>query len=92
MLLRRLSQNIWGAAWVKAWPIRGLSYTIDTLLLTAALMLIKVMLVPLYIMLGYFALRGASARRRWASFGAAVVTYGFVITIARARNPLGIFA
>ena len=31
MLLRGLSHNIWGAAWVKAWPIRGLSYTIDTL-------------------------------------------------------------
>ena len=31
MLLCGLSHNIWGAAWVKAWPIRGLSYTIDTL-------------------------------------------------------------
>ena len=31
MLPRGLSHNIWGAAWVKAWPIRGLSYTIDTL-------------------------------------------------------------
>ena len=46
---------------------------------------IKVMLVLLYIMLGYMALRGASTRRRWASFGAAAATYGFVITVARAR-------
>ena len=107
MLLRGLSHNIWEAAWVKAWPIRGLSYTIDTLLLTAALMLMtivgqypfvdswltmKVMLVLLYIVLGYTALRGANARLRWASLGAAALAYGFLITIARAHNPLGIFA
>ena len=107
MLVRGLAHNLWGAAWVKAWPLRYLSYTIDTLLLTAALMLMtivgqypfvdswltmKVMLVLLYIVLGYTALRGANARLRWASLGAAALAYGFLITIARAHNPLGIFA
>ena len=107
MLLRGLAHNLWGATWVKAWPLRTLSYTIDTLLLTAALMLmtivgqypfvdswltIKVMLVLLYIVLGYTALRGESARLRWASLGAAALTYGFIMTIARAHHPLGLFA
>ena len=107
MLLRGLAHNLSGAAWVKARPLRTLSYAIDTLLLTAALMLmtivgqypfvdswltIKVMLVLLYIVLGYTALRGASARLRWASLGAAALVYGFIISIARAHNPLGIFA
>ena len=107
MLLRGLAHNLWKAAWVKAWPSRYLSYTIDTVLLTAALMLMtivghypfvdnwltmKVMLVLLYIVLGYTALRGKSAALRWTSLGAAALTYGFIITIARAHHPLGLFA
>ena len=107
MLLRGLAHNLWEAAWVKARPVRYLSYTIDTLLLTAALMLMmivgqypladnwltmKVMLVLVYIVLGYTALRGGSARRRWASLGGAALVYGFIITIARAHDALGMFA
>ena len=107
MLLRGLAHNLSGAVWVKAWPLRALSYTIDTVLLTAALMLmtvvrqyplvdswltIKVMLLLFYIVLGYMALRGASARLRWASLGGAALVYGFIISIARAHNPLGVFA
>ena len=107
MLLRGLAHNLWGAIWVKARPVRYLSYTIDTLLLTAALMLMtivgqypfvynwltmKVMLVLLYIVLGYTALRGSTAQIRWASLGGAALVYGFIISIARAHDPLGIFA
>jgi uncharacterized membrane protein SirB2 len=107
MLARGLAHNLWEAAWVKAWPLRYLSYTLDTILLTAALMLmtivgqypfvdswltIKVMLVIVYILLGYIALRGRSARTRWASLGGAALTYGFIISIARTHNPLGLFA
>jgi len=59
--------------WVMAWPVRTLSYTIDTVLLTAAQMLtsiiqqyrfvdswltMKVLLLVVYIVLGYRALRG----------------------------------
>ena len=107
LLLRGLVHNLLNASWVIAWPIRTLSYTIDTVLLTAALMLMtivrqvpfvdswltmKVMLVLLYITLGYMALRGATERVRWASLGGAALVYGFIISIARAHNPLGIFA
>ena len=107
LLLRGLVHNMLNASWVMAWPIRTLSYTIDTVLLTAALMLMtivrqvpfvdswltmKVMLVLLYITLGYLALRGATERVRWASLGGAALVYGFIISIARAHNPLGIFA
>ena len=107
MLLRGLAHNLWTASWAKAWPVRFLSYAIDTTLLTAALMLMtivrqypfadgwltmKVMLVLLYIVLGYTALRGKTTRARWASLGSAALVYGFIISIARAHSPLGIFA
>ena len=107
MLLRGTAHNLCGAIWVKARPVRYLSYTIDTLLLTAALMLMtivgqypfvdnwltmKVMLVLLYIVLGYTALRGRNAQVRWASLGGAALVYGFIISIARAHDALGIFA
>ena len=107
MLMRGLAHNLTAAAWVKAWPLRYLSYAIDTVLLTAALMLmtivqqypfadgwltVKVMLVLLYIVLGYRALRGETRRARWASLGAAALVYGFIVTVARAHSPLGMFA
>ena len=77
------------------------------MLLTAALMLMtvvrqypfvdslltmKVILLLLYIYLGYMALRGLTGRVRWVSLGGAALVYGFIITIARVHNPLGIFA
>ena len=107
LLLRGVVHNLLNASWVMAWPIRTLSYTVDTTLLTAAVMLMtivrqvpfvdswltmKVMLVLVYIFLGYRALWGATVRARWASLGGAALVYGFIITIARAHNPLGIFA
>lgn len=107
LLLRGVLHNLLSASWVMAWPIRTLSYTIDTMLLTAALMLMtivrqypfvdswltmKVILLLLYIYLGYMALRGATGRVRWASLGGAALVYGFIISIARAHSPLGIFA
>ena len=107
MLLRGLARNTLDATWVMAWPVRSLSYTIDTLLLTAALMLttiiqqfpfvdswltMKVLLVVAYIILGYNALRGRTIKARWASLGGAALVYGFIVTIARAHSPLGIFA
>lgn len=107
LLLRGVVHNLLNASWVMAWPIKTLTYTVDTVLLTAALMLMtivrqfpfvdswltmKVLLVLVYIYLGYVALRGATKRVRWLSLGAAALVYGFIITIARAHNPLGIFA
>ena len=107
MLLRGIAHNGFGASWVMAWPVRTLSYTIDTVLLTAALMLttiiqqypfvdnwltMKVLLLVVYILLGYNALRGRTPRVRWASLACAALVFGFIVTIARAHSPLGIFS
>ena len=89
-------------------PLRYLSYTIDTALLTAALMLadvlhqypfvhawltVKVLLLVVYVVLGSHALkRGANRVVRACSFAAALLVYGFIISIARAHDPRGVFA
>lgn len=87
--------------------LRWLSYTIDTALLTAALMLmtiihqypfeqdwltLKVLLIMAYIGLGLVALRFATTpRARAVSFAAALLVFLFTISVARAHHPLGIF-
>jgi uncharacterized membrane protein SirB2 len=94
--------------WAMWAPVRYLSYAIDTVLLTAALMLatllrqypfvhawltVKVVLLVVYIGLGTFALkRGRTRRVRAVCFAAAVLVYLFIISVARAHHPLGIFA
>jgi uncharacterized membrane protein SirB2 len=86
-------------------PLRYLSYTIDTVLLTAALMLFtllpgamfangwlatKLVLLVGYVALGSFALKRASTQQgRAIAFVAAVATYATMIGIARAHHPLG---
>lgn len=107
MLVRGLARNVLNASWVLGWPVRTLSYTIDTVLLTAAMMLttiihqypfvdswltMKVLLLVVYIMLGYNALRSPNLQIRWASLAGAGLVYGFIVTIAKAHSPLGIFA
>ena len=107
MLLRGVAYNGFGVTWVMGWPLRTLSYTIDTVLLTAALMLttiihqfplvdswltLKVLMLVVYIMLGYNALRGRTLRIRWTSLAAAALAFGFIVTVARAHSPLGILA
>lgn len=97
-----------GASWPMWAPLRYLSYTIDTVLLTAALMLMtilrqypfvqgwltaKVCLLVLYIGLGTFALRRArTTRGRALFFAAALGVFLFIVSIARAHNPLGVLA
>jgi uncharacterized membrane protein SirB2 len=91
--------------WAMAAPVRYLSYTIDTVLLTAALMLLtilpgamfangwlttKLVLVVVYVVLGTFALkRGRSARIRLACYLAALLVFFTIIGIAIAHHPLG---
>ena len=103
-VLRWLAVNF-GARWPMAAPVRYLSYTIDTVLLTAALMLatllhqypfvhawltVKVLLLVVYIVLGTFALkRGRTRSIRLAYGAAAVLVYAFIISVARAHHPLG---
>ena len=88
--------------------LRYPSYVIDTLLLTAALMLtsvvhqyplsngwltMKIVLLGVYIALGSIALkRGRTRRIRVTAFVAALATVGFLVTVARVHHPLGLFA
>jgi uncharacterized membrane protein SirB2 len=91
------------SAWLK-YP----SYGVDTLLLTAALMLtsvihqypfqapwltMKVVLLVAYVVLGSVALkRGRTRAIRVIAFVAALVTVGMLFTVARAHHPLGFLA
>ena len=97
-----------GARWPLAAPLRYFSYSIDTVLLTAALMLlsmlpaavfanhwltVKLILLVIYVALGSFALkRGRSARVRATCFAAALAAYAGMFGIARTHQPLGWFA
>jgi uncharacterized membrane protein SirB2 len=94
--------------WAMAAPVRYLSYGIDTVLLTAALMLLtilpgamfangwlttKLALVAVYVVLGTLALRrGRTARVRLTCYLAALLAFASVIGIAIAHHPLGWFA
>ena len=91
--------------WAMAAPVRYLSYSIDTVLLTAAFMLLtilptavyangwlatKLVLLVVYVGLGTFALkRGRTKRVRLACFVAALATYAAMFAIARTHDPLG---
>ena len=95
-----------GATWAMAAPLRYLSYSIDTVLLTAALMLAtilhqypfvqgwltaKVLLLVVYVVLGSFALkRGRTRAVRTSCWIAALLVFLFIVGIARAHHPLGI--
>jgi uncharacterized membrane protein SirB2 len=105
--LRGLALNL-GFGWARAAPLRRLAYGIDTVLLTAALMLttmvqqypfvhgwltVKVVLLVVYIGLGLVAFwLGRSKTVRLAAWLAALAVYLFIVSVARAHNPLGIFA
>lgn len=107
-LLRGGAFNLFGAAWPRALPARMLSWTVDTILLTAALMLMtvvrqypfvdswltaKLLLLVVYIGLGTQALAAARPRRARIGFWiAALMVFGFIVTVARAHHPLGLFA
>lgn len=106
LFLLRGSGVLAGARWPMLLPVRIASYSIDTVLLTAALMLltilpggvfangwltVKLVLLIVYIVLGSFALKRAKARSAKAGyFTAAVATYLFMYSIARTHDPLGI--
>lgn len=106
-LLRGLGVNVFGAGWPMWAPVRYLSYTVDTVLLTAALMLmtivhqypfvhhwltVKVVLLVVYVVLGSFALKRAKTRRaRLGFYLAALLVFAFILSVARAHDPLGVF-
>lgn len=88
--------------------LRRLSQVIDTLLLVAALFLtsilhqypfvqgwltVKVVMLVVYIVLGIFALHSGRTRgARIACLIAALLVYGFIVSVALAHQPLGIFS
>lgn len=95
-----------GHAGAAQWtPLRLLSYSVDTALLTAALMLLtilpgamfangwlttKLILLVLYVLLGTLALkRGRTKRMRQLCYVAALCTYVFMLGVARMHHPLG---
>ena len=104
----RGSAQLLGAQWTMAAPLRYLSYAIDTTLLTAALMLatvlhqypfvhgwltVKVLMLVVYVVLGSLALkRGRTRTARLYWFLAALAVYLFIVSVARAHHPLGVFA
>jgi uncharacterized membrane protein SirB2 len=91
-----------------ALAVRRISYAIDTALLSAALLLlvildtnpfvtawlsVKIGLLLLYIVLGSLALKRAPTRGlRMVSLLAALLCLGFMLTVALAHHPLGVFA
>lgn len=105
---RGVAFNLLGAGWVRALPVRGLSWAIDTVLLTAALMLTtivdqypfadawlttKVLLLVVYVGLGTIALRPQRPRPvRVVALLLALAVLGFIVTVARAHHPAGLFA
>lgn len=88
--------------------LRYVSYVIETTLLAAALMLVgilheypfvqawltvKVVLLCAYIVLGTFALkRGRTRMTRTCCYFAALFVFAFIVSVARAHNPWGIFS
>jgi len=107
-LLRGLLVLVGRGALARHAAVRYLSYTVDSVLLTAALMLVtmlpsavfgngwltaKLLLLVVYIALGMLALHErGTVRRRAVCFGSALAVFGLIASIARAHHPLGIFA
>jgi uncharacterized membrane protein SirB2 len=94
-----------GSRWGMAAPLRYLSYGIDTVLLTAALMLVtilpramfangwlaaKLVLLVVYVVLGSHALkRGRTPGVRRTCYVLALAVFATMLGIARAHHPLG---
>ena len=103
--LRGLLLQLGAAGFANALPVRLASYAIDTVLLTAALMLftilphavfangwlaLKLGLLPVYVGLGIIALRkGRTPQVRLACWLASLGVYATMLGIARAHHPLG---
>lgn len=94
-----------GARWPMTAPMRYLSYAIDSVLLTSALMLLtilpsaifangwllaKLTVLACYIVLGSFALKRArTTTARTLCLVSAAAAYLFVVSIALVHHPLG---
>jgi uncharacterized membrane protein SirB2 len=93
-----------GARFAMAAPVRFMSYIVDTVLLAAAVGLlwllqdmvlasswvwVKVLLLPVYIILGSFGLKRAASRpAKLGCFIAALAVFAFMYRVARTHDPL----
>lgn len=106
-LIRVVGYNLLAAKWPMASPLRFLVWSVDTILLTAALMLmtivqqypfvdawltVKVLLLVAYIVIGWWAFRAERKNVRIACSAAAIAIFLFIVTVARAHDPLGFFS
>jgi uncharacterized membrane protein SirB2 len=108
LFVLRGSLMLANSAWQQNVVLRYLPHAVDTVLLTTALMLTtviqqypfavgwltaKVVLLVAYIVLGSIALkRGRTRQVRVVALVAALATVAFLVSVARAHHPLGIFA
>jgi uncharacterized membrane protein SirB2 len=98
-----MESDLLNLKWVKVLP-----HVIDTLLLLSAISLtiqiqqypfvsswltVKVVALIMYILFGMLALRrGRTKLQRIFFFALAMLTFGFMVTVALSHQPLGIFA
>ena len=96
-----------GAAWARGRVARTLPHIVDTVLLGSALLMAwmlrltpgaapwlaaKIVGLLLYIALGILALRpGRPLALRVGAWMAALLTFGWIVSVALTKNPLGIF-
>ncbi len=96
-----------GAAWARGRVARTLPHIVDTVLLGSALLMAwmlrltpgaapwlaaKIVGLLLYIALGILALRpGRPLALRVGAWMAALFTFGWIVSVALTKNPLGIF-
>jgi uncharacterized membrane protein SirB2 len=106
-LFRVVALNLFNASWPLATPVRVISYSIDSLLFTAALTLVVIthqyplvhswltmkviVMLPVYIVLGYWALRAKRQELRFAATVGATAAFLYMYSIARTRSPFGLF-
>ena len=104
----RGAAGLLGARWLTTRPARTLPHLVDTVLLLSALtlawmlrltpgnapwLLAKVVGLLVYIALGVVALRpGHSLRVRAVAWAAALVTVGWIASVAVTKNPIGFFS
>lgn len=106
-LFRAIGHNLLNANWPLATPLRLLVWTVDTILLTAALMLMtivqqypfvdawlsmKVALLVAYIIMGRLAFRAERKELRFSCSVAAITIFVIIITVACTHNPLGVLS
>ena len=96
------------AAWVRGRAARTLPHLVDTVLLASAIalawmlrlsplaapwLLAKIIGLVLYIGLGMLALKpGRHAAVRVTAFGAALLTFLYIVSVAISKNPAGFIA